>query len=105
MVKVNPQKLKAREQAVFADFATVLSLVPDLIAGYRVRKGRCGRLFQPRLAGQSSVTSTCCCNTSVYAAPSSNSDHRQDSQISPPKKYRNVLLNLPHEAMVVYWFL
>lgn len=30
LLGINPQKLKAHEQPVFADFATVLSLVPDL---------------------------------------------------------------------------
>jgi hypothetical protein len=30
LLGVSPQKLKAREQSTFADFATVLSLVPDL---------------------------------------------------------------------------
>jgi hypothetical protein len=30
LLDVNPQKLKARERTAFADFATVLSLIPDL---------------------------------------------------------------------------
>ena len=58
-LELNPHKLKAQEQSAFADFATVLSLVPDLDRWSSDEKARCARSSPPRLPGPNSVTNIC----------------------------------------------
>ena len=69
IINLNPNKLKPQVQAAFSDFATALSLVPDLDRWLLDEKKLCATSSPPKLAGRSCATCGCCKSMHGCARP------------------------------------